>query len=566
MTNPRGIGLRTQGLFILLGGAMLPLALVGLWLTSSAVRSGERLLQTHLEQSADRFTAAVRARWEYRRADLLLIAGNEATGRVVRGAQPTAADSAFLLSLADGLQATIASIELLDAERQVRWRSPALGAAPRAGRVNAPPSPLVVMETPIQDSSGFRVGTAVTGIPLSGLIPPDSARPLVPGAMVAVRNSTTGTVALPLTRAMSFPADSGRVRVGADQWRAALRRLATPPLEVAIGAPLEPYVAPFERARNVGVAALVVVALGAVVFTIVLATRATRPLRDLVDASDAVARGRFDQHVSITGPAEVQRVGAAFNTMTEHLRRTLDELSRRSALAAVGEFATTLSHDIRNALTAIKVDLERAELRGVADPVAGGLVSRALGNVARLETVVSGALRVARRGHAPAREIDLRHSLDEAVASVRGAFAAAACTLEVSSPETPVVVRGDAAALTQMFANLMFNAAQAVRMGGGARVAVIVAGDFVEIAIRDTGVGIEPGDMAQLSKPFFSTKASGTGLGLPIARQIVAGHGGDLSITSEPGQGTTVRVRLPLVNGSCNENERTVSAAATAVV
>jgi signal transduction histidine kinase len=72
--------------------------------------------------------------------------------------------------------------------------------------------------------------------------------------------------------------------------------------------------------------------------------------------------------------------------------------------------------------------------------------------------------------------------------------------------------------------------------------------------------------MAQLSKPFFSTKASGTGLGLPIARQIVAGHGGDLSITSEPGQGTTVRVRLPLVNGSCNENERTVSAAATAVV
>jgi signal transduction histidine kinase len=568
MTKARGVGLRTQILFIVLGGAIVPLALAGLWLTSSAVRSGERLLQTHLEQSADRFTAAVQTRWEYRRADILLIAGNEASVRVVTGAQAATPDSIFLTSLAAGLRSTIAPIELRDMAGRVRWTSTtAARAAPRQGAQAAPPlTPLIMIETAIEDSSGARVGTAVTGIAMSGLIPPDSARPLVPGAMVGVRNATTRNVALPLAPAMAFPADSGRVAVGRDQWRVALRRFASPPIDIAIGAPLEPYVAPFEGAARVGIAALLVVALGTVVFTVLLAMRATRPLRDLVDASESVTRGSLDQSVSIAGPAEVQRVGAAFNTMTGHLRRTLDELSRRSALAAVGEFATTLSHDVRNALTAIKVDLERAELRGVADPVASGLVARALGNVARLETVVSGALRVARRGHAPPKEIDLRVPLDEAVASVRGAFAAASCELEVSAPPSPVVVCADTAALQQMFANLLFNAAQAMRPGGRAHVAVSAVSDFAEVTIRDSGVGIAPGDMEQLATPFFSTKPSGTGLGLPIARQIVAAHGGDLSITSETGAGTTVRVRLPLVNASFRTNERNVQPAATAGV
>ena len=95
---------------------------------------------------------------------------------------------------------------------------------------------------------------------------------------------------------------------------------------------------------------------------------------------------------------------------------------------------------------------------------------------------------------------------------------------------------------------------------GVARVFVDSAGDDVHVTIADTGGGISAANLAKLETAFFSTKADGTGLGLPIARRIVAAHGGSLTIESREGQGTTVRVRLPLgtkrsgnVNGSVPE-------------
>ena len=111
----RGIDLRAQILLILFGGAIRPSALVGLWLSSITLRSGEELLRSHLDASADRFTAAIAARWEYRRADLALIAGNESAIKVARGLSLTADDRTYLESLAASVARTIPNIELRDA-------------------------------------------------------------------------------------------------------------------------------------------------------------------------------------------------------------------------------------------------------------------------------------------------------------------------------------------------------------------------------------------------------------------------------------------------------------------
>jgi signal transduction histidine kinase len=173
--------------------------------------------------------------------------------------------------------------------------------------------------------------------------------------------------------------------VGKDTWIATHRALSDPALEVAVAAPLAPYVARFQRAADLGVAALLAVALFAIIVTIVLATRATRPLGELAAASEAVTHGKLDRRVAVRGPTEVRQVGAGFNVMIENLQTTLDTLSRRSALAAVGEFAAALSHDVRNALTSIRVDLDRAALREMPDLVTEDLVNRALNNVSRLE-------------------------------------------------------------------------------------------------------------------------------------------------------------------------------------
>jgi signal transduction histidine kinase len=334
--------------------------------------------------------------------------------------------------------------------------------------------------------------------------------------------------------------------LGGERWLAVYRRLARPPIEFTITAPVTPYVAPFKRAAMIGVAALLIVTVLAVSCATALASRATRPLQDLATASDAVTGGNLEQRIDVGGPTEVRRVAAAFNVMIENLRATLDALSRRSAMAAVGEFATSLSHDVRNALTSIRVDLDRLSIRDLHDPVATGLVSRLLNSVARLDAAVTGALRVARRGQTPLEDVDVRGSIRAAADVVRGTIAALPAEIVLRLPVEPIWVRGDAAALQQLFANLLFNAAQAMSAGGVARVIAESIESEAQITIADDGAGISAGNLARLNTPFFSTKVDGTGLGLPIARQIVAAHGGSLSIESEEGQGTTVRVRLPL--------------------
>ena len=105
---------------------------------------------------------------------------------------------------------------------------------------------------------------------------------------------------------------------------------------------------------------------------------------------------------------------------------------------------------------------------------------------------------------------------------------------------------GDAIALEQLLLNLLLNSAQAMGPGGRASVVVDIDGSDVRVVVTDTGGGISAEDLEHVLDPFFSTKADGTGLGLPIARQVAAAHGGSLKIESVPGEGTRVEVRLPL--------------------
>jgi len=553
MTSSRGLGLRSQILLIFLGAAIIPLGVVGLWLTRSAMRSGEDLLRTQLNASADRFAAAASSRWEYRKADIGLIAGNDATMRAVASPMLSQTDQHYLEALAADVSSTILRFDLRDLEGRARWSSTSQAATSLGSDRNPALStassraagPVLDLETPITDRSGRKLGVALTEIALSALVAPDSERSLVPGARVGLRNSTTGALFISLDPRFVFP-NTDHFALGEEAWLAVNRRMARPPIEFVIAAPLTPYVAPFRRAATIGMIALFVVAVLAMLFATVLASRAMRPLEQLASASDAVTDGNLDRRVDLRGPAEVRRVGAAFNLMTANLRATLDALSRRNAMAAVGEFATSLSHDVRNALTSIRVDLDRLSLRHLDDPVAKTLVDRLLNSTSRLDVAVTGALRVARRGRTQYEDVDLRVPIRAAADVVRGAVAALPADFELRLPPDPIPVRGDEASLQQLFSNLFFNAVQAMSSGGTMRLVAESRGDDALVTITDTGVGISAANLAKLETPFFSTKVSGTGLGLPIARQVVAAHGGSLTIESHEGRGTTVRIRLPL--------------------
>jgi signal transduction histidine kinase len=324
------------------------------------------------------------------------------------------------------------------------------------------------------------------------------------------------------------------------------RSLLDPEINLTLAAPLGAYVQPFERAARTGAMTLAVVSLLALLLSTFLTTRLTSSLEQLAKAADAVAGGDLEHRVEGRGADEVGRVAAAFNSMLENLRRTLGELSQRQALAAVGEYAATLSHEVRNGLTAIRVDLQRAEEKTREEP-GRSLMTRALENVKRLDGIVSRSLHLSRSGRVPRRRLDLRTVLATAAQGADSSFNDRGTTLErASGASTPSWILGDSLALEQLFLNLLLNAAQALQRGGSASITLDADGADARIVVTDTGSGIPSEELAHVLDPFFSTKVDGTGLGLPIARQIAAAHGGSLKIESVAGEGTRVEVRLPL--------------------
>jgi signal transduction histidine kinase len=141
--------------------------------------------------------------------------------------------------------------------------------------------------------------------------------------------------------------------------------------------------------------------------------------------------------------------------------------------------------------------------------------------------------------------MDLREPLSAAVGAALPRFRQRGAILEVDLGEDPLSLDGDPDALEQLFLNLLLNAAEALDRGGAASILIDPQESEISVRIRDNGSGMAPEVRARVFEPLFSTRAEGTGLGLPIARRIAVAHGGEIRVESAPGSGTTVEVRLP---------------------
>ena len=558
-----GLSLRSKFILIVLGGAVLPLALLGVWLNQTAERSGERLLRGRLESSLAELAEDVGLRWLSVRGEILRIAelpgvqaglagtGSSAEASLADFAPPLGEDNpaasssvSALEGLLAELRGSVGGIRILDAGGDVQWGTPVDSGALR-GLVSDAVRPLPVRLGVFAPASGQRLGTLDIDLRLSALLSGSAAWGGVAGSVLAAFEPETGASLLPLS-IDPLLLEREQFQWRDETWLGVRRELRDPPLELVLAAPVTPFAAPFRESarRNLWILAgvtLVVLALASV-----LTRGTTRALARLADAAEAVARGDLDREVSSEGVDEVGRVGRAFNTMTESLRRTLQELSQRRALAAVGEFAASLAHEVRNPLTSIRVDLQRIEEKLPEDEETPELMARTLRKIDGLNRSVSGALQVARSGSVSLVPLNLRGPLKAAVQMALPTFQERKAQLDAAGAEgAPIGVDGDAAALERLFLNLLLNAAQVLEPDGAATLQVESGEDEVHILIQDNGRGIGAEDLARVFDPFFSTRPDGTGLGLPISLRIAQAHGGDLSLESELGLGTTVTVRLP---------------------
>jgi len=250
---------------------------------------------------------------------------------------------------------------------------------------------------------------------------------------------------------------------------------------------------------------------------------------------------------------ELQRTAAGLEEsyrklqfQSERIIAVEEQLRRAEKLSTLGEMAAVLAHEIRNPLGSIRgtAEILRDDYRP-GDPK-HEFIEIQIKETERLNRVVEDFLRMARQQPGERKECSLREELETILTLVSGDARQRGIRLVLEDIPTAAVIRADGEKLRQAFLNIVMNALQATMAGGNVTISVGRSDDGYEIRFRDSGCGIEDAALAKIFDPFFTTKADGTGLGLAVTKKIIEGHGGQLSVTSETGKGTTVVVSLPI--------------------
>ncbi len=523
----RLLSFRFRILALVLGVAIVPLVLIGAVLLRGAMRSGERVLSERLEGAADDTREALVRNWIPLRSELLDTSEWSEVEELFDGGESKALGERLL-----ELDPRIREVELRASQEGAVFEFDRSTVRPEDGGLPPPTGPLLRVRFDL-----FRVAaeSATIEFGLDGelLLPREDQPPSTAGMVLSLIDPESGASLLPVPLDAAVLV-SDRFNWGGEEWLATRRSLDDPQLDLVVAAPLTPYVAPFRRTARNGALLLAAVAVGALVGAVVLTSRMTHSLRDLVAGADAVTAGDLSHRIANREDDEIGRVAAAFNNMTDSLQRTLRERASRESLAAMGEFAASLAHEVRNPLTAVKIDLQSLEEKVGRDEALSELLQRSLEEIDRLDATVGDALSVVRRGDVD-RLLDVWRPIESAVHAAEPAFEEQGARLEVGGRRSELSVLGDAAGLEE-----------AVPHGGRASITARVEEGSVCVRVEDDGSGIPEEVRDRIFEPLFSTKEAGTGLGLTISRRIVEAHRGELEIRAAVGGGTVVEVRLPM--------------------
>ena len=316
----------------------------------------------------------------------------------------------------------------------------------------------------------------------------------------------------------------------------------------------------------------------------------TKPVTELVEATDQISRGDFSTSVRIEQRDEIGQLAETFNRMTESLKQSRDEIEQYNRtleekiiertrqleeaqaqliqsekLSAIGQLAAGVAHELNNPLGGIlgyaQFTLEK--LRKYAPDTTTQkeidsfirYVSDIEVQARRCKTIVQNLLRFSRSSRiVELEEIDINRAVEETLSFVEHQLRINQIELAVQLAPGLPRIQGNTGQLQQVFTNLIINAMHASKPGATISIssrfspALGEFGGAVEIAVSDQGHGIAPQHMKKIFEPFFTTKevGKGTGLGLSVSYGIVKEHGGEISVESELGKGTTFTIVLPV--------------------
>ena len=292
---------------------------------------------------------------------------------------------------------------------------------------------------------------------------------------------------------------------------------------------------------------LAAVTLGVAVSMTLYARRVLRPLALVTERANAVAAGDLTPRAVVGARDEIGELAATFESMVEAIGKANRDRLQSERLAGVGRMAAHVTHEIRNPLSSIGLNLELLEEElGLADVGAEPrqLVQAIRREVDHLSGLSEEYLSLARPKLPRLEAESLAELVREAATFVAPEFARAGVQLRLELEDGLPEVLIDEAQIKQALTNLVRNAREAMPKGGTLTIGLHAAGLDVELSVADTGPGIPAEIRQNIFDPFFTTKNRGTGLGLAITRQIVEAHQGQILCEPAEPSGTCFRVRL----------------------
>jgi signal transduction histidine kinase len=303
----------------------------------------------------------------------------------------------------------------------------------------------------------------------------------------------------------------------------------------------------------------------ATVLSFAVARTITRPLAAITDAMrEVAATGDLTRKILVRSDrgwedADARLLAATFNTLTESIARFQREFSQRERLSSLGRLSTVIAHEVRNPLMIIKTALHTLRRAQTGDAAVREAIGDINDEVARLNRVVNDVLDFSRPIRFELAQADL-NAVCRASAAAAQVSPGVPVDLDLD-PAMPAVVT-DAERLRIALVNMIENARHAVEASpapvtSGGNVALALeqqpavqlltrtAGDHIVIRITDQGAGIRETDLSRIFDPYFTTRRGGTGLGLPIAKNIIEGLGGTIDVSTAPGRGTAIQIHLP---------------------
>ncbi len=284
----------------------------------------------------------------------------------------------------------------------------------------------------------------------------------------------------------------------------------------------------------------------------------TTPILDLIGTMERAERG-LDVRVNVKSSDDIGRLGEAFNALLsklEEARRRVEryhyeQMKRADRLASIGEMAAGIAHEIKNPLAGIAGVIQVLKKDLPPNDQKGAVLDEVLSQVERMDKAVRNLLSFARPTEPKLTQVDVNELITKLLDFLAPQFAKSSIRCERRlAAQLPWLIL-DPDLVQQALINIALNSIQAMSGGGVFTVETRTAESAdgkpvaVEIVLADTGKGIAPESLGRIFSPFFTTRQQGTGLGLSITQRIIEQHGGEISVLSAPGKGTSFTISFP---------------------